>query len=115
MVIIVEDDTFYCFSSYSLGSIPFHKGVSDDLVDEKGAHEDIHKFASIADIVVCCLCLNSETVRLRLWLLFSCLCINDHCRNYVLGIIRYRLSISLISFWFPSLLIDHPYASLLHK
>lgn len=37
-------------------------GASDDLVDEKGAHEDIHKFASIADIVVCCLCLNRETV-----------------------------------------------------
>ncbi|PRQ20291.1 putative hydroxypyruvate reductase [Rosa chinensis] len=33
-----------------------------DLVDEKGGHEDIHSFASNADIVVCCLCLNSETV-----------------------------------------------------
>ncbi|TYK31533.1 hydroxypyruvate reductase [Cucumis melo var. makuwa] len=37
-------------------------GASEDLVDQKGAHEDIKKFASIADIVVCCLCLNSETV-----------------------------------------------------
>ncbi|XP_031744549.1 uncharacterized protein LOC101215987 isoform X4 [Cucumis sativus] len=37
-------------------------GASEDLVDQKGAHEDIQKFASIADIVVCCLCLNSETV-----------------------------------------------------
>lgn len=35
---------------------------SDDLIDEKGSHEDIHKFASKADIVVCCLLLNKETV-----------------------------------------------------
>ncbi|XP_050375780.1 uncharacterized protein LOC126793333 [Argentina anserina] len=33
-----------------------------DLVDEKGGHEDIHTFASSADIVVVCLCLNIETV-----------------------------------------------------
>ncbi|XP_024174394.1 hydroxypyruvate reductase isoform X3 [Rosa chinensis] len=32
-----------------------------DVVDEKGGHEDIHSFASNADIVVCCLLLNSET------------------------------------------------------
>ncbi|CAL8107771.1 unnamed protein product [Prunus armeniaca] len=37
-------------------------GPVNDLVDEKGGHEDIHKFASKADIVVCCLCLNSDTV-----------------------------------------------------
>ncbi|KAF3445389.1 hypothetical protein FNV43_RR10565 [Rhamnella rubrinervis] len=37
-------------------------GVPDDFIDEKVNHEDIHKFASKADIVVCCLCLNSETV-----------------------------------------------------
>ncbi|XP_024021067.1 uncharacterized protein LOC21391680 [Morus notabilis] len=36
--------------------------VDDDLVDEKGSHEDIYQFASKADIVVCCLRLNSETV-----------------------------------------------------
>ncbi|XP_022143657.1 uncharacterized protein LOC111013515 isoform X1 [Momordica charantia] len=36
-------------------------GANDDLVDEKGVHKDINKFASIADIVVCCLSLNSET------------------------------------------------------
>lgn len=34
-----------------------------DLVDEKGSHDDILKFASKADIVVCCLAMNSETVR----------------------------------------------------
>ncbi|XP_073145364.1 uncharacterized protein [Henckelia pumila] len=34
----------------------------DDLVDEKGVHGDILKFASQADVVVCCLSLNSETV-----------------------------------------------------
>ncbi|PIN23354.1 Glyoxylate/hydroxypyruvate reductase (D-isomer-specific 2-hydroxy acid dehydrogenase superfamily) [Handroanthus impetiginosus] len=33
----------------------------DDLVDEKGSHQDILKFASRADIVVCCLVMNSET------------------------------------------------------
>lgn len=88
---------FQCLNSYSMGSIPFHKGASDDLVDEKGTHEDIHKYASAADIVVCCLCLNSETVRLLLWLLSSCLWRNDHCRNYVLCITRNSLSIFLIS------------------
>lgn len=34
-----------------------------DMVDEKGSHDDILKFASKADIVVCCLSMNSETVR----------------------------------------------------
>ncbi|TQD91967.1 hypothetical protein C1H46_022483 [Malus baccata] len=34
---------------------------TENLVDEKCVHEDIHKFASIADIVVCCMHLNSET------------------------------------------------------
>ncbi|CAL5201078.1 unnamed protein product [Lathyrus oleraceus] len=33
----------------------------DDLVDEKGSHDDICDFAAKADIVVCCLSLNSET------------------------------------------------------
>ncbi|KAI5411461.1 uncharacterized protein LOC127086113 [Lathyrus oleraceus] len=33
----------------------------DDLVDEKGNHDDICDFAAKADIVVCCLSLNSET------------------------------------------------------
>ena len=32
------------------------------LVDLKGTHEDIYDFAKEADIVVCCLSLNSETV-----------------------------------------------------
>ncbi|GAB4844746.1 hypothetical protein Ancab_038136 [Ancistrocladus abbreviatus] len=35
--------------------------TNDDLVDEKGSHNDIYKFASIADIIVCCLSLNRET------------------------------------------------------
>lgn len=33
----------------------------EDLVDEKGSHEDIYEFAKISDIVVCCLTMNSET------------------------------------------------------
>lgn len=32
-----------------------------DLVDEKGSHQDILKFASKADIIVCCLVMNTET------------------------------------------------------
>lgn len=36
-------------------------GTHDELVDEKGNHQDILKFASRADIVVCCLAMNSET------------------------------------------------------
>lgn len=36
----------------------------DDLIDEKGSHEDIFKFACKADIVVCCLSLNRETVKI---------------------------------------------------
>ncbi|KAL8467280.1 hypothetical protein ACS0TY_036119 [Phlomoides rotata] len=38
------------------------KGTDDDLVDEKGSHQDILKFARRADIVVCCLEMNNETV-----------------------------------------------------
>ncbi|CAL1409936.1 unnamed protein product [Linum trigynum] len=37
-------------------------GIVHDLVDEKGSHEEIHEFAGKADIVVCCLCMNKETV-----------------------------------------------------
>lgn len=37
--------------------------LQDDLVDETGSHNDIHKYASMADIVVCCLNMNRETVR----------------------------------------------------
>ncbi|KAJ8769964.1 hypothetical protein K2173_009046 [Erythroxylum novogranatense] len=42
--------------------LPVENGINDDLVDEKGSHEDIHKFAGNADIVVCCLRMNKETV-----------------------------------------------------
>lgn len=46
---------------------PVENGITDDdLVDEKGSHEDRFKFASKADIVVCCLILNKETVSKRL-------------------------------------------------
>lgn len=37
-------------------------GTHEELVDEKGSHQDILKFASRADIVVCCLAMNKETV-----------------------------------------------------
>ncbi|TXG53373.1 hypothetical protein EZV62_022542 [Acer yangbiense] len=43
-------------------ALPVENGIIDDLVDEKGIHEDSHKFAGKADIVVCCLILNKETV-----------------------------------------------------
>lgn len=39
-------------------------GFTDEFVDEKGTHDDIYKFASSADIVVCCLIMNKDTVRL---------------------------------------------------
>ncbi|XP_022755952.1 uncharacterized protein LOC111303783 isoform X2 [Durio zibethinus] len=42
--------------------VPIQNGVVDDLVDKKGSHGDIYEFASDADIVVCCLSLNKETV-----------------------------------------------------
>ncbi|GAV69540.1 2-Hacid_dh domain-containing protein/2-Hacid_dh_C domain-containing protein [Cephalotus follicularis] len=42
-------------------AVPIQNGEIDDLVDEKGGHEDIFEFASRADIVVCCLSLNKET------------------------------------------------------
>ncbi|KAL8159994.1 hypothetical protein V2J09_001531 [Rumex salicifolius] len=48
-------------SSQSKGSFA-KDGSIDNLVDEKGCHTDIHKFASVADIVVCCLSMNHETV-----------------------------------------------------
>ncbi|GAY64697.1 hypothetical protein CUMW_235470 [Citrus unshiu] len=47
----------YCESSVK-------NGIIDDLVDEKGCHEDIFEFASKADVVVCCLSLNKQTVKL---------------------------------------------------
>ncbi|TYH70040.1 hypothetical protein ES332_D05G091700v1 [Gossypium tomentosum] len=43
-------------------AFPTQNGVLDDLVDEKGSHGDIYEFASKADIVVCCLSMNKETV-----------------------------------------------------
>ncbi|XP_022755953.1 uncharacterized protein LOC111303783 isoform X3 [Durio zibethinus] len=43
-------------------AVPIQNGVVDDLVDKKGSHGDIYEFASDADIVVCCLSLNKETV-----------------------------------------------------
>jgi hypothetical protein len=58
------------FSFISTGA-PVQNGNTYDLVDEKGGHEDIHEFASKSDIVVCCLSLNSETVRLLLCLVIS--------------------------------------------
>uniref|UniRef100_A0A7N2KU95 Uncharacterized protein n=1 Tax=Quercus lobata TaxID=97700 RepID=A0A7N2KU95_QUELO len=47
------------WGSYSQDSC--QTNVLGDLVDEKGGHEDIHKFASNADIIVCCLSLNRQT------------------------------------------------------
>ncbi|KAL3830300.1 hypothetical protein ACJIZ3_019102 [Penstemon smallii] len=38
-----------------------YTGNDINLVDEKGGHEDILKFASLSDIVVCCLAMNNET------------------------------------------------------
>ncbi|KAL3641818.1 hypothetical protein CASFOL_012633 [Castilleja foliolosa] len=50
-------DQSLCHSDVSY----FGNGAHGDLVDEKGGHEDILKFASRADIIVCCLLMNGET------------------------------------------------------
>ncbi|KAG8389673.1 hypothetical protein BUALT_Bualt01G0003300 [Buddleja alternifolia] len=47
-----------------LGLLQSYNGngiLHDDLVDEKGTHQDFLDFASRADIVVCCLVMNIET------------------------------------------------------
>lgn len=61
--LMVYNGSFIIFYGISSG-LPTQNGSSDDLVDEKGGHEHIHKFASKADIVVCCLSMNIQTVRL---------------------------------------------------
>ncbi|XP_039024034.1 hydroxypyruvate reductase-like isoform X1 [Hibiscus syriacus] len=43
-------------------AFPSQNEVIDDLIDKKGIHGDIYEFASNADIVVCCLSLNKDTV-----------------------------------------------------
>ncbi|XP_059638133.1 uncharacterized protein LOC132280045 [Cornus florida] len=42
-------------------ALPIQNGTNDDPVDEKGRHEDVYNFANKADLVVCCLSMNSET------------------------------------------------------
>ncbi|WJX30401.1 hypothetical protein P8452_18945 [Trifolium repens] len=49
------------WSSYAQNANELSKNDVDALVDVKGSHEDIYEFAAKADIVVCCLILNSET------------------------------------------------------
>ncbi|CAN1235544.1 D-3-phosphoglycerate dehydrogenase [Linum perenne] len=49
------DSSFQCFTASNGDTM-------HDLVDEKGSHQQIHEFAGKADIVVCCLCMNKETV-----------------------------------------------------
>lgn len=51
----------YLEKSFKSDGLPTQNVSSDDLVDEKGGHEHIHKFASKADIVVCSLVLNIQT------------------------------------------------------
>ncbi|KAJ6379491.1 hypothetical protein OIU76_016184 [Salix suchowensis] len=47
--------------SWALHSIGSLQSDDDNLVDEKGSHEDIYKLARDSDIVVCCLSMNKET------------------------------------------------------
>lgn len=49
------------WTSVQLNGSSSQNGCATDLVDEKGSHDDIYKYASIADIVVCCLNMNRET------------------------------------------------------
>lgn len=53
---------FVMFSGF-----PTPNDSADELVDEKDNHEAIYDFASRADIVVCCLRLNGETVRANIF------------------------------------------------
>ncbi|XP_024964344.1 uncharacterized protein LOC112504625 isoform X3 [Cynara cardunculus var. scolymus] len=47
--------------SSSVPEPTYQNGTHEDLVDEKGSHEDIYEFAKISDIVVCCLTMNNIT------------------------------------------------------
>uniref|UniRef100_A0A803M505 Uncharacterized protein n=1 Tax=Chenopodium quinoa TaxID=63459 RepID=A0A803M505_CHEQI len=49
------------WSSLQLNGSSAHNDCVTDLVDEKGSHDDIYKYAGMADIVVCCLNMNRET------------------------------------------------------
>ncbi|MED6205105.1 hypothetical protein PIB30_015013 [Stylosanthes scabra] len=49
------------WTSYTQHTSKLSTSNVDDLVDERGNHEDMYEFARKADIVVCCLHLNSET------------------------------------------------------
>ncbi|XP_011003977.1 PREDICTED: glyoxylate reductase/hydroxypyruvate reductase isoform X6 [Populus euphratica] len=61
--IIATKRSWALHSEGSLQSDGFliENGTNDNLVDEKGSHEDIYKFAGVSDIVVCCLSMNKET------------------------------------------------------
>ncbi|KAJ6975503.1 hypothetical protein NC653_031369 [Populus alba x Populus x berolinensis] len=61
--IIATKRSWALHSEGSLQSDGFliENGTNDNLVDEKGSHEDIYKFAGESDIVVCCLSMNKET------------------------------------------------------
>ncbi|KAL8200008.1 hypothetical protein R6Q57_011347 [Mikania cordata] len=48
-------------TSNRFNSTASRNGTYENLVDEKGCHEDIYEFAKKSDIVVCCLTMNSET------------------------------------------------------
>ncbi|XP_014498721.1 uncharacterized protein LOC106759869 isoform X2 [Vigna radiata var. radiata] len=50
------------WASYVQDASKLSRNDERDLVDVKGSHEDIYDFARKADIVVCCLRLNNETV-----------------------------------------------------
>ncbi|KAK7271394.1 hypothetical protein RJT34_27252 [Clitoria ternatea] len=49
------------WASYAQDTGKLSRNDADNHVDVKGSHEDIYDFARKADIVVCCLRLNSET------------------------------------------------------
>ncbi|KAK9280408.1 hypothetical protein L1049_014097 [Liquidambar formosana] len=61
--IIATKRNWASHSQYSCQSeaFPIQNGIIADLVDGKGGQEDLYEFASKADIVVCCLRMNSET------------------------------------------------------
>lgn len=104
--------SFIIFYSISSALLPNQNdGTSDDLVDEKGGHEHIQNFASKADVVVCCLLMNNQTVRL---LSFS-VALSVHLVLYgVENFIWYTLTLRYM-FYFQAGIVNKTFLSSMKK
>ncbi|XP_058203317.1 uncharacterized protein LOC131317744 isoform X3 [Rhododendron vialii] len=86
----------YSQKSFKSDGLPTQNDTSDDLVDEKGAHEHIQNFASNADIVVCCLSMNSQTAGIVNKTFLSSMKKIPLLHNYITQMNELRCSISWI-------------------